>query len=515
MKATQEPMQNIGRNDPCICGSKKKYKHCCGAAIGKTSVAPSRHVVLPDNILATIPKAIQLGIEHHQAGRISKAEASYKAVLAAEPEHPDACHLLGLIAHQRGQYKQAVDLISRAILLNKTAAIFFNNRGEAYRCLNLLDQALADYRTAVSLQPQLVQAWHNQGLVHLLKGEPDSAAACFKTVLSIDPNHAEAHYSLGNVFVTAGKYEEAITEYQKVLAVQPQSAWAHNNIGSALRRLQRIEEAVEYHRKAVDLAPDSIDLLMHFSNASREVGRDLNAIDALVRVLKLNPKHETAAHLLDALRGVDTDSPSGDYVKHIFDNYATNFEHHLTEKLEYIGPRLVADMLRRYGYAERKLDILDLGCGTGLLGIELQPFSARLVGVDISSKMVELARGHGVYHQLLVADLQDSLMSFPPDTFDLVAAADVFVYVGNLTAAFAGANRVLRKNGLFVFTIEKTQDQKKEFTLGKSGRYSHGSAYICSLAETFGFESISMEAAPFRKEKGQAVDGLLCLLKKS
>lgn len=510
-------MSNIGRNNPCTCGSTKKYKHCCGAAKIEKRAPAARRVVLPDNIIATVPKAIQLGIEHHRAGRIRKAEASYKAVLAADPQHSDAYHLLGLVAHQRGRYKQAIDLISRAILLNKTAAIFFNNRGEAHRGLGLFDEALADYRMAVSLQPLLAQAWHNQGLAYLTKGEPAPAAACFETELSINPDDAEAHYGFGNALLMLGRQEEAIAEYQKTIAIRPDSAWAYNNIGTALRRLEKYAEAVIYHRKAVELGPAGVELLIHLANALKEAGMDDEAIEVLSRIIELDPKHETAIHLLNALCGIDTDRPSAEYISGVFDAYAANYDHHLTRKLECKAPALLLGVLRRQSgiAALHKLgNVLDLGCGTGLMGIELKPLADRLVGVDLSSRMIEQAAARALYDELIVADLCEFLARSPSETFDLISAADVLNYLGNLSPVFAEAHRVARPGGWVLFSVEHLHESGKDFSLSKSGRYMHAASYIRQLAAGVGFELLSDEKAELRKEKGQPVDGRLFLLRK-
>lgn len=471
-------------------------------------------VALPEGRITPIPEALNIGVQHHQAGRLRKAEAVYKAILAADPGHADASHLCGLIAHQRGAHQEAIRLISNAISINKGAALFYNNRGEAHRALGLLDEAIADYRIAVSLQPQLTQAWHNRGLAHLVKGEPEPAAACFGTVLAIDPNHAEAHYSLGNALLMRGRQVDAIAEYQKVLMLRPNSPWAYNNIGTALRRMEKFNEAIEFHKKAVDLAPDSVELLTHFANALKEAGREADAIDILNRIIELDPKHETAIHLLNALRGMNTDRPSAEYITNTFDSYAPNFDHHLTEKLEYHCPRLLKEVLSRFA-GEKALEILDLGCGTGLMGMELKSLAERLVGVDLSPQMIARAATRALYDELIVEDLCEFLARAPSDAFDLVSAADVLNYLGNLAPVFAGTHRVLRPGGLVLFSIECLRESGKDFKLGKSGRYMHAAPYISQLALTTGFTALSIEEAELRKEKGQPVAGQLFLLRKN
>lgn len=507
-------MHVTGRNEACPCGSGKKFKRCCGLAEVQTSTSRPPRVVVPDNIIATVPKAIQLGIEHHQAGRLRKAEASYRAVLAVEPEHPDANHLLGLVAHQRGRHTEAIELISHAITLNSGAAMFYNNRGEAYRAAGALDEALADYQTAISLQPQLVPAWHNQGLTLILKGDPEAAARCFERVLALDPNHAEGHYSLGNALQMLGKTQEAIASYRKVAAGHPIAPWAYNNIATALRRDAKFDEAIEFHRQALTCAPNDVDLLFHFSATLKDAGRDEEAIGILTRIIEIDPSHTSAPHFLNALRGVTSDRPPKEYIRETFDFYAKDFDHHLVDKLDCKIPALLRDLLVR---AESEPlffnNVLDLGCGTGLMGVELQPLTAKLVGVDLSPGMIAKAAERNIYERLEAADLLEFLNAALPGSYDAVVAADVFNYLGDLAPVFAEAHRVLRPGGAFLFSVERLA-AGEGYRLGKTARYAHSEQYIRHSAASAGLMIISCDIAPLRLEKGTPVEGLLYLLKR-
>lgn len=159
-------------------------------------------------------------------------------------------------------------------------------------------------------------------------------------------------------------------------------------------------------------------------------------------------------------------------------------------------------------------DVLDLGCGTGLMGMELKSLASRLVGVDLSPQMIAQAATRALYDELIVEDLCEFLARAPSDAFDLVSAADVLNYLGNLTPVLAGAHRLLRPGGLVLFSVEHLFEAGKDFKLGKTGRYMHAAPYIRRLALATGFAVLSIESAELRKEKGQAVEGLLFLLKK-
>ncbi|MEQ1742308.1 MAG: tetratricopeptide repeat protein, partial [Candidatus Nitrotoga sp.] len=139
-------MKKIGRNDPCPCGGGKKYKHCCQPN-GEVSMAKTHSTDL------SISQAIQVAREHHQAGRLSQAEAIYQQILQVAPNHPDALHLLGLIARQGGKNGIAVGLISRAISVNPSNPIYYINLGNALKDQGQLEKAILNYRQALSIKP--------------------------------------------------------------------------------------------------------------------------------------------------------------------------------------------------------------------------------------------------------------------------------------------------------------------------------------------------------------------------
>jgi predicted TPR repeat methyltransferase len=153
---------------------------------------------------------------------------------------------------------------------------------------------------------------------------------------------------------------------------------------------------------------------------------------------------------------------------------------------------------------------LDLGCGTGLCGAALRPLAERLEGVDLSGSMVARARERGVYDLVTQSDLTEHLRSAEPG-FDLVIAADVFIYVGALEDVFAGVRRVLRPRGRFCFTVELA-DESQPLRLRASLRYAHSRGYIRTLAEQNGFEFSATSEHPIRDDQRTPIPGLFAWL---
>ncbi|MDA0238941.1 MAG: methyltransferase domain-containing protein [Proteobacteria bacterium] len=159
---------------------------------------------------------------------------------------------------------------------------------------------------------------------------------------------------------------------------------------------------------------------------------------------------------------------------------------------------------------QRFARLLDLGCGTGLVGKHLAPYTDELVGVDLSPNMLEIADQKGIYTELSESDVLTYLNSAASRSFDLITAADVFVYVGALTDVFRQVARVLRPGGLFAFSIEKLGVGSFEISL--SGRYKHSRAYIEDLANRFGFTQAHLEEVIIRQEFDNSIEGyLVCL----
>ena len=158
------------------------------------------------------------------------------------------------------------------------------------------------------------------------------------------------------------------------------------------------------------------------------------------------------------------------------------------------------------------MDVLDLGCGTGLCGPLLRPMARTLTGVDLSPAMIDKAREHGVYDRLEVGDLVETLRRFPRG-YDLLVAADVFVYLGDLAPAFEAAAASLRPDGLLVFTVEAATEGDRYQLQHASRRYAHSEAYLRRLAGMYGFEERSLTSIEARADAGRPVKGYMVVLR--
>jgi protein O-GlcNAc transferase len=267
-------------------------------------------------------------IRAHRAGKLDVAEAGYLRILASEANHAPALHLLGVIAHQRGQHQQAADYIQRAIAIDSTQSIFFNNLGEVLRKLRRFAEAIAAYEHALRLKPDSAGSHYNLGnafkdagrLIEAVDsyrraircdpghaetyinlgnasrdlGQAVEAANCYRHALHLKPNSVEAYNNLGNVLIESGQAGEAVNCLQAALTLAPRFAEAHCNLGRALSTLGRLTESVACYRRAVELRPRFAEAHYNVGFALQEQGHLTAATASLQEALRCNPDFVTA-----------------------------------------------------------------------------------------------------------------------------------------------------------------------------------------------------------------------------
>lgn len=504
---------------PCSCGSGKPFRKCCGrtpspAERARSGQAPAgRTIRLPTGQVWPADRVLQEAMRLHQAGDIQAAAALYRALLAAWPEHADALHLLGVTERQQGRYGEAIRLIRRAIAAQPGTAIFHSNLSETYRTQGAGAEATAAARRALELDPRLPEAYLNLGGGLHLQRQMDAAIAAYRQALQLRPGWLDAQLGIGDAFLGTGRFPEALDVYRQIVSQTPEHAPTQTRIGIALRRDKRIDDAIAHYRACIARQPRIAEYHNNLAHLYVQTDRRAEAIECLTRLLEITPDDISARHLLDALEGRTTDRAPADYVRELFDQYADTFESHLVEKLAYRTPQLLGDIIRSCAGAETRMDILDLGCGTGLMVDVLRDNRGRnVVGVDISPKMVEVARHKGLYTALFAEDLIDFMRHGAAHSYDLVVAADVFVYIGDLQPIFSEATRLLRPSGWFAFTVEAAPAGVDDFVLDHTGRYRHLDGYLHRLARQCGFDEAHFSAAAIRTQKEQPVHGYLCVL---
>lgn len=491
------------RNQPCPCGSGKKFKHCCdGKSAGR--------ILDPDAALKT-------GIHFHQVGKLTKAGAIYKSILVEHPEHADALHLFGLVNHSTGQSELAYDFIQTAIRHNPAAAIYHSNLADVCRGLGRLDEALVVAQQACELQPDLPEAHFQLGKTLRAQRKNEAAMQALKRALMLQPTLTEASLVLAQVLCALKRKDEAISCLEAANVLQPGQFGVIKSIGNILSMMDRHEEAIHHYLTQLAAYP-VYTLLMYEALAESYTvsGNSEAAADCYRKLLELRPEDEHARHFLKVVtgeHGEHGDAPPLGYVRVLFDDYAETFDNHLVKYLEYRTHVLMGEAIRDLvGTTRNDLDCLDLGCGTGLLGPEIRQLCRTLEGCDLSPKMIDQARKRKLYDRLDVDELLSFLSKRSDGSVDLITASDVFIYLSQLKDIFVQSRRTLRVGGWLAFSIELLDDTGKDYALKSSGRYAHAPSYISRLCEQTGYTVTYRREVTLRKEADVPMPGLIYVL---
>lgn len=273
---------------------------------------------------------------------------------------------------------------------------------------------------------------------------------------------------------------------------------------------------------AADLLAQTIELVPNWAPAWLALGliheqrHDLSAAaDVLRRAEALDQDGLLGASLhLSRLSGSATvEGMPPAFVRGLFDTYADRFDTHLTEALHYRGPAIIAEALRRSGWTKADA-ALDLGCGTGLMAKALKGAVGAIDGVDLSPRMIEKARATGLYRALAAADIVSHLADTAARAYDLVLAADVLVYLGDLDPVLRGVARALQIDGVFAFTTQRSSEPDG-YRLGADMRFAHGRSYVEAAVAAAGLTVASIEDASTREDRGLPVPGLVVVARRA
>ncbi len=242
----------------------------------------------------TIQQAFDLALRHHQAGRLQDAEPIYREILARQPGHADALHLLGVIAYQVGRLDTAVELMRQAIALKPRLPEAYNNLGAALKDTGQLDEAIAACRQAIALRPNYADAHSNLGNALKDKGQLNEAIAAYRRAIALQPNYPEAHNNLGNALRDKGQLDGAIAAHRRAIGLRANYPDAHYNLGNALTDKGQLDEAIAAYRQAIALKPNDPRAHNNLGNALREKGQLDEAIAAYRQALALKPNYPEA-----------------------------------------------------------------------------------------------------------------------------------------------------------------------------------------------------------------------------
>jgi predicted TPR repeat methyltransferase len=416
------------------------------------------------------------GVAHFEAQRLEAAEHSFVTSLQQLP----------------GRASTRINLAATRLLLGRAA------------------EALAELEAVLDAEPQHVDAWCHRAAALSALGRDAESLACADQALRLDPDNGNAIFRHGHALEHLRRFEEAQSAFERLVALQPQDATAWHRLGLLQHRHGQLPEALASQDKALALAPAHAAAWSQRGSLLQALGSEAEAATAFERAIGHGADHELHRFFLSALgREPGPASAPRNYVRALFDDYADSFDQHLVEQLGYEAHRRLVTPLAGL-QAQAFASALDLGCGTGLCGPLLRPIVRRLEGVDLSQPMLDRAAERVVYDRLVCADLVEHLQQ-TTQRHDLVVAADVFIYVGDLEPVFEGVRRVLQPGGVFCFTVEPADDHSA-VVLHAQLRYAHSLPYLQDLAQRHGLRVLRADAQPLRRQRAQVTPGLYLYL---
>ena len=335
-------------------------------------------------------RLLRLAAQLHEQGDLTDAAQLYTRLVENSPTDPNAPHLLGLLEQQRNRHDEAATHFETALDRGADRATIF--RALAFSCF--------------------------------VTGDALNALLLLDDVLAETPNDSLARLLSAHAAMAERRLDRAILAYRAVTVTDPTIASAWAGLGQA--RLMK-----------------------------KDV---MGAADALARAIELDPDDGESAHLLAAALGETPDAAPPAYIRSLFDLYAETFDAELVENLNYDVPTRMQHAIADTAANDDapRFDTLDLGCGTGLAGVALAGMTRTLEGVDLSPRMLDQAEARGCYDTLHCRRIDHAIDENDrcDRDFDLITAADVFIYTGDLEPIFSGIRLLLRSGGRFVFSTK-------------------------------------------------------------
>ncbi|MEA2286940.1 MAG: hypothetical protein QOJ21_2983 [Solirubrobacteraceae bacterium] len=414
----------------------------------------------------------------HASGDVEGADAACRRILKERPGDPAATLLL-----------------SRMLLA----------RGNAFFATALLEAAARRDPHDVGVKVALARAL-------VTEGEAAAALEQANGALAIDPQDAAALLEQGIALGALGRWDEGVPAIERAAEGGRQGPEAQFWLANGLLALGLHDRGAAAFERACDLDEDYRDRHRSQGRAAQSAGQDERARELYRWGLLLLPGDPELTHYLAALDEADVpDRAAEDYVSGHFDRFAERFDQQLVNELRYRGPELTVGALRPH-VRPQHIRALDAGCGTGLCGLLLREFAETLHGVDLSSEMLARARAREIYDELRRDELVSDIARHA-NAYDVIVAADVLIYFGDLDALFAAMARALTEGGLLALSAERTEDGAT-WVLQPSGRYEHSAQYLRALADAYGFEELHMTREQLRIESGKPVEALIAVFRK-
>ncbi len=506
------------------------------------------------------PHFFNLGLSYKALGKQSEALEAFERAARLAPDMKEAWNYLGLVQAQSGDNAAAAKSFCRALDADedyteaRANLCFYTKDSEAlFKLADEEESSFAANSLAAEASNDAIQKekylrravtaapYHCSGLTALAaflsaRGDFSEALTLYHKALNLDENNIEALLGAADAYLAQNVLDKAETYYNKSFSLRRDIAGAHLNYGILLYRQKRLAEALDEYRAAAALEPEVPEISYNLALILKETGDyeealglmfnahlkrpenevfAINIMETLGELFtnnaelalkiaenwqKLEPDNIFSRRLAAGLGGMAAEEDNSQFAEKLFDNFADSYETAMAR----LNPQIINK------FKELRPDIkgriLDLGCGTGLAADTLKTENNHFDGVDISAKMLDIARTKGKYDTLYQADIAAWLEKNPPARqYDLALAFDVFCYFGDLAGVLAALKGVE-----IWFSAESADDEcGKNYYPAPNGRYKHRRQYVEKALKAAGFKEIEATPLVLRQENGTDVPGFL------
>ena len=465
------------------------------------------------------------------------------------PKDPSECIKLGDQLTKFREWKAAINCYNSALSKDPENLDLLMKAAYVNACAGNLILTIKIYKTCLKLQPDNLSLLKNIATMCNAVGNPEQAIKYASKALKVEDNDPNTYYLLAESYTTLNEiqkaephynraiqlfkntktdshtlikmgrslrlvslYNEAIYYLSEACKLTPNLPGAQLELAQTYQAISKTDLAIKHYRRTLELSPKHSEALSHYAELMALENRLDKSAWAYRRLTKIFPKDSSFRHLLSASSQENIKGTTDEeYVKDVFDSYADSFEDHLVNALSYTIPNQLYDLYKIH-WTGKKLNIMDLGCGTGLCGPIFKDIANHITGVDLSQGMLNEAQKKDAYNKLVLAELTSALKE-EYHSQDLLIAADVFIYVGEIDSVFSAAIQALKPEGQFIFSVESLRGD--HFKLGVSGRYQHSEKYIVALSKKHNLSIQEQIPVIIRTELDQAVNGAIYILKKS
>lgn len=370
------------------------------------------------------------------------------------------------------------------------------------------DGALKNLRHAVELAPDWNPGQLELALLLARSNRCAEAVALAERLALREPKNPLVLAGVVDIAHRCGHGALAVRELRRGLTLVPGDVTLRRLLARDLGEQGAHDEALALWDALLAEHPADAENLTGRVQACIAAGRPQDAQANSATLLAQAPANPVYRFYAQVSAGQTPARQPAELIRALFDSMAAIYDQHMVRNLHYQLPkRVAAQILARR--TERPLNVLDLGCGTGLLGVCLGKLDGFVIGVDLAPKMLEQAARHKLYERFHTVDLHDALRATPNALYQVIAALDVFVYAGELGVAVADAYRVLAHAGELVFSCEAASESGPAMLLQPSGRYAHKRSHVLAQCQAAGFERVEVEELPLRQENHKPVAGFV------